>query len=117
MGNGTATPSGQLPIYEYQNGYADTWDIGGSRFGFYSSMAFDPDAYVGTSTVVPLAILSAPPTYGQLGGYGPMATNAAASNAAAQPWNPKQSPLPLVILGIAVALYGLHWLYYKERRK
>lgn len=117
--NGPTTTAG-LPTFEYQQGYADTWDVGGSRFPFWSSMAFDPDAYVGTTTVVPLAVLSAPPTYGQMGGQGGTYGNLSspvAANAAANPWNPKHSPTPIIIVALALALYGLHWLYYKDRRK
>lgn len=105
-----------LPVTELQNGYQDTWDIGGSRWALYSAMAFDPDAYVGTTTTVPLAVLSAPPTYGQLGsGYQGAKANAAATNAANNPWSFSQSPTILIIVALAVALYGIHWLYYKER--
>lgn len=112
MGNAT------LPVYEMQNGYADTWDVGGSRWPLYSSMAFDPDTYVGSTTVTPIAVLSVPPTYGQLaGGSGAPGYDPLAQNAAAAPWNPKHSPTPLVLIGLAIALYGLHWLYYKEHRR
>ena len=107
----------QLPVYETQEGYADTWDVGGSRWSLYSSSAFDPDAYVGTTTVVPTAVLSIAPTYSNLGSYGAQQSNPGAMVAAADPWNPKHSPTPLVIVGLGFALYALHWLYYKERRK
>lgn len=105
-----------LPVYEYQNGYQDTFDIGGSRWGLWSSSAFDPDAYVGTTTVVPLAVLSAPPTYQNMGTYGGSQPTPAVANAAGSPWSLKSSPTPLILVGLAIALYGLHWLYYKERR-
>lgn len=108
-----------LPVEEVQQGYADTWNIGGSRFPFYSEQAFDPYAYVGTTTVVPMALLSAPPTYGQLdsaaASYG---SNGAAQRVAnANPWHPGLSPLPLTIVGLVVGVFVFHWLYYKDRRK
>lgn len=111
-------PTAGLPVFEYQQGYADTWDVGGSRWPLWSSSAFDPDAYVGTTTVVPLAVLSAPPTYTQMGGlYGQVGDSPAMANAMANPWNPKHSPTPVVLVALALALYGIHYLYYKERRK
>lgn len=109
-----------LVATEVQQGYADTWDVGGSRWPFYSADAFDPYAYVGTTTVVPMALLSAPPTYGQLdsssaayGGNAPQSAMLAAS----APWSPKSSPLVMIILALVVGLYMFHYLYYKDRRK
>lgn len=114
-----AKASNALMVEEVQQGYADTWNIGGSRFPFYSEQAFDPYAYVGTTTVVPMALLSAPPTYGQLdsaaGSYG--TTGAASRVANANPWHPGLSPLPLTIVGLVFGVLVFHWLYYKDRRK
>jgi hypothetical protein len=111
-----------IPVNEWQQGYADTWDVGGSRFGLWAQSAFSPNSYVGTTTTVPLAVLSAPPTYSQLGGGSSTAAglggySPVASNAGANPWSPKHSPLPMVIVGFIVGLWGLHWLYYKDKRK
>lgn len=112
MGNAT------LPVEEVQQGYSDTWNVGGSRWPFYSSDAFDPYAYVGTTTVVPMALLSAPPTYGQLdaasSNYG--TNGAAARTASATPWNPGKSPLVPTIVALVVGVYLFHWLYYKDKR-
>lgn len=112
-----SAPAG-LPIYENQEGYSDTWDVGGSRFALWSSSAFDPDSYVGTTTTVPLAVQSIPPTYGQLGpsgsaggGYNP-ATQAAAAN----PFNAKLSPLPVTLVCLAIALLGVHFLYFHKKK-
>lgn len=108
-----------LPVEEVQQGYSDTWNIGGSRFPLYSENAFDPYAYVGTTTVVPMALLSAPPTYGQLdaasSSYG--TTGSAARNANSAPWNPGQSPLVPTLVALVVGVYIFHWLYYKNRKK
>jgi hypothetical protein len=108
-----------LPVEEVQQGYADSWSIGGSRFPFYSQDAFDPYAYVGTTTVVPMALLSAPPTYGQLdasaANYG--TTGSAARNASASPWNPGQSPLVPTVVALVIGVYVFHWLYYKNRKR
>lgn len=120
---GSSAPS-TIPVNEVQQGYADTWDLGGSRWPLYSAQAFDPYAYVGTTTVVPLALLSAPPTYGQLDASssnayasGPQGGSQASALAQSQPWNPKNSPLVPTIIGIVVGLYLFHYLYYKDRRK
>lgn len=114
-----AKQANTLAVDEVQQGYADTWNIGGSRFPFYSEQAFDPYAYVGTTTVVPMALLSAPPTYGQLdaasASYG--STGAASRVANANPWNPGKSPLPMTIAALVVGVLVFHWLYYKDRRK
>lgn len=110
---------GVLPVSEVQQGYNDTWDIGGSRWALYSDSAFDPYAYVGTTTVVPMALLSAPPTYGQLnsaaGQYG---SNGAASRvASANPWSPVESPMVLTIVGLVLGIYAFHYLYYKKHKR
>jgi hypothetical protein len=109
--------SGVLPVSEVQQGYADTWDIGGSRFPFWAQDAFDPWAYVGTTTVVPMALLSAPPTYGQLdsaaGSYG--SSGSASRLASSNPWHPGKSPLVITLVALVVTLYAFHWLYYKGR--
>lgn len=107
-----------LPVAQVQQGYANTVDIGGSRWPFYANDAFNPYAYVGTTTVVPEALLSAPPTYGQLNGNYvngamPTAGNVAASN----PWSPSTSPLVYVIVALVVGIYGFHYLYYKDRKR
>lgn len=113
--------SSVLPVEEVQQGYSDTWNIGGSRFAFYSEDAFDPYAYVGTTTVVPMALLSAPPTYGQLdaasGPNGVGANGAASRTASANPWSPSKSPLVPTIAALVIGVYVFHWLYYKNRRK
>lgn len=108
-----------LMVEEVQQGYADTWNIGGSRFPFYSEQAFDPYAYVGTTTVVPMALLSAPPTYGQLdsasASYGSAGRGSRIANSA--PWSPSKSPLPLTIAALVIGVVVFHWLYYKDRRR
>jgi hypothetical protein len=113
--------SNGLDVYETQEGYADTWDVGGSRYSFYANAAFDPQQYVGNTSAVPLALLSAPPTYATLdsaggaNGYGP--SGAASRTAAGSPFNPSASPLPWMIGGVIVAVYLFHYLYYRERRR
>ncbi|MGH7239166.1 MAG: hypothetical protein ACREHG_03760 [Candidatus Saccharimonadales bacterium] len=109
-----------LAVNEIQQGYANTLDIGGSRWaGTYAADAFDPYAYVGTTSVVPLAVLSAPPTYGQLdsayyGGSG--GANLASSVAKSNPMSPVHSPVVLTIVALVVGLYMFHWLFYKGRK-
>lgn len=108
-------------IYEDLNGYEDTWDIGGSRFALWAESAFDPQAYTGTTSPVPLALLSVPPTYGNMDEmsqqYSP--GGMASSNAAAKPFSFVHSPTPYIIVGLLVGFYALHKLYYskKDRRK
>jgi hypothetical protein len=119
-----ATAVAGPPVNEVQQGYADTWDIGGSRWGMYSAQAFDPYSYVGTTTVVPMALLSAPPTYGQLDAStsaayatGPGGGTQASTLAQSAPWNPKTSPLVPTIVAIVVGVYLFHYLYYKDRKR
>jgi hypothetical protein len=109
---------GGLDVYEQQEGYSDTWDIGGSRWSLYSESAFNPYSSVGTTTAVPLALLSAPPTYATLDGasanYGPQGASSRAARTA--PWSPKVSPLPWMIAGVVVAVYLFHYIYFKKDR-
>lgn len=105
-----------LDIYEAQSGYDDTWDIGGSRWSLYSSMAFNPNAYVGTTTVAPLGLLSVPPTYDQLnttsGQYG--SSGQAAKLGSAYPFDPRASIVPWALGAVLVCII-FHKMYYKGR--
>lgn len=118
MSNQPSAAVAGWPTSEWENGYADTYMIGGSRFPLWAQMAFDPNAYVGTTQVSTLATLSAPPTYSQLGSsnYAGM-SNPMVANAGSNPWSPVQSPTPLILVALVLSLFALHWLYYKERRR
>jgi hypothetical protein len=108
-----------MPVYENEQGYVDTWGVGGDRFAFLPSSMFSPTPVVGTTSPVPLALLSIPPTYNQLGtanaqyGQGTLAGSVGAS----APWNPQKSLLPLVIFGLVIGLYGIHKLYYADKKR
>jgi hypothetical protein len=110
-----------MPVYEQEQGYVDTWGVGGDRFGFLPSSMFHPDPFIGTTTLVPEALLSIPPTYSQLGPGGALNTQygngQAASQASAAPWSPSVSPLPWTIAALIVAVFGVHWLYFRDKRK
>jgi hypothetical protein len=108
-----------MPVYENEQGYVDTWGVGGDRFAFLPSSMFSPQPFVGTTSPVPTALLSIPPTYNQLNSanqdYGTQ--GAAARQGASAPWSPKSSLVPWVIVSLIVGLYGIHTLYYKDKRK
>src|ERR1700677_3286499 len=91
-----------MPVYENEQGYVDTWGVGGDRFGFLPASMFSPTAVVGTTSPVPLALLSIPPTYNQLGTanaqYGQSTLAGTAGQSA--PWNPKKSLVPWVLFGL-----------------
>ena len=113
----------QTAVSESANGYEDTWNIGGSRFSLWASSAFDPDTYVGTTTVVPTAVLSIAPTYSNLaagvgGTYAgaPGGDVVAAGQAAQNPMSLQKSPTPIVLGSLLIAVVGIHWLYYRERK-
>ena len=80
---------------------------------------FNPLQFYGTTSPVPEALLSIPPTYAQLGAanaqYGQ--GSLAGSVGAQQPWNPKVSITPWVVVGLLIALWGIHTLYFKDKRK
>lgn len=113
------TTAAVMPISEVQNGYVDTWNIGGDRFSFLAGSMFSPQAYVGLTDTVPIGLLSVPPTYDQLsgmvGGMGQTYNNAGAI-AAGSPWNPRKSLVPWVLFGLIIGWLGVHHLYYKRHR-
>lgn len=111
--------TGYPDMYRVQQGYIDTVGVGGDRFGFLPKSMMQPTMFVGTSNPVPLALLSIPPTYGQLtsvaGNYsGP---GAVANVAGANPWHPGKSLVPWVILGLLISVWGIHTLYFKKRKR
>ena len=93
---------------------SNTYEIGGSRFGLYDGNLMN-GAYGqgGTNTPGAFATPSIPPVYPNVtaaGQYG-MTTPPGVM----QPFNPKYSPLVLVVvLGIA-AVAALHWLHWHDR--
>jgi hypothetical protein len=98
--------------------YLRTLDLGGSRFGLWDPSAFNPAGMVGVTTTTSLATLSVPPTYSTMGGGSPYSgAHGAQDVAAGAPWSPRTSPLPWVLLFLVVALYGIHKLYFEERRR
>jgi hypothetical protein len=107
-------------VYENLSGYEDTWDIGGGRFPLYADSAFDPQAYTGTTSPVPLALLSIPPTYGEFNAMGEAGTYSAQGmanqNAAAAPFSFVHSPTPYIILGLIVGFFALHKLYFSKKK-
>lgn len=112
----------QSEVYENLQGYQDDWGIGGDRFSFLPSSMFNPTPFIGTTTLVPEALLSIPPSYSNVNmmgsgaaGYG--TSGAAARAGAAAPWNPSQSLVPWVIFGLVIGLWGIHSLYYKKGSK
>lgn len=113
------TATAAMPIYEVEQGYVDTWGVGGDRFGFLPQSMFYPQPYIGTTSPVPLAVLSIPPTYNQLNSansdYG-VATAGARAGAAA-PWSPSQSLVPWVLVGLIVGFLGVHYLYFDKKRR
>ena len=108
-----------LPISEFEQGYFDTWNIGGDRFAFLSRSMFDPTAFVGTTDPTTLAVLSVPPTYDELpiGGVNGSPGSQARAVGAANPWAPKASIVPWVLLGVFVGWLGIHVLYYHKRKR
>jgi hypothetical protein len=109
--------AGTVPVaFVPANGdWVETGDIGGSRFAFWSSRAFNPAGQVGASTTTQLATLSVPPTYSTMGGGSGYATMQGSATASASPWSPGKSPLPWVLVFLVVAMLGAHQLYFKKR--
>jgi hypothetical protein len=106
-----------MAVYETEQGYADTWGIGGDRFPFLPRSMFSPSPFVGTTSPTPIALLSIPPTYGNLSQAQATYGSPSSNSAAAAPWSPSASPLPWIIVGLLVGLYGIHKLYYDKRRR
>lgn len=105
-----------MPVYETEQGYIDTWGVGGDRFAFLPSSMFSPTAFLGTTDPSTLALLSIPPTYDQVG-YGVNGQgNSAAARGASAPWNPKASIVPWVLAALVVGWFGIHRLYYHKHR-
>jgi hypothetical protein len=110
--------SSGMNLYETLQGYADTWGVGGDRFPFYASSAFNPKMFTGQTTSGQIATLSIPPNYANLGGY---ASNQGSGNMAGQaganaPWNPRESIVPWVLVGLVVGWLGIHKLYYSKKK-
>lgn len=107
-----------MPVYGNEQGYLETWGIGGDRFAMFPQSMFHPQALVGTTDPSTLAVLSIPPTYDQLGhGYGQAYGPSAQATAHNDPWNPKASLVPWVILALVIGWFGIHRLYYKKGRR
>lgn len=113
-----ATTAPGIPVSEYEDGYADTWNIGGSRFALWSEDAFDPQAYTGITSPVPLALLSIPPTYGEMDSVSQnySGTGQASNNAGAAPFSFVHSPTPWIVVGLIVGFVALHKLYYSKKK-
>jgi hypothetical protein len=106
-----------LPVIPVGGDYTQTYDIGGSRFGMWAASGVNPAGMVGATTTTTLATLSVPPTYDTMGSgsvYTPGVSAPAA--AAASPWDPRVSPLMLVILALIISAYGIHKLYFDDKR-
>lgn len=108
------------PTGEVGADYVQTAEVGGSRFATWAKSAFNPAGMVGVSTVTELASPTVPPTMSQMtsSAYGEApGGSAAAAVASAAPFSPSESPLPWVIIGLIVGIFGIHRLYYADRRK
>lgn len=108
----------QLPMQTVGQGFIQTTEIGGSRFATWGKSAFNPAGMVGSTTVTGLATLSVPPTYNTMSAAGPLGMGSSASaNAAANPFSPKDSPLPWVILFLILSVWGVKRLYFDDKRR
>lgn len=106
-----------LDVFSETTGYANATNIGGSRYPLWVGQAFNPNNYVGTTTPVPLGLLSVPPTYDQIAPTGAGMSQGASNALASQfPWSPGKSPTPLIIVGLIVSVIGLHFLYFKRKK-
>ncbi|MGH7239269.1 MAG: hypothetical protein ACREHG_04280 [Candidatus Saccharimonadales bacterium] len=107
-----------VPVYsQSQQGYVNTVGVGGDRFSFLPSSMFNPRPLVGVTNPVPLALLSVPPTYGQLGTLAGNGRGNIAATAGANPWSPSASLVPWVIFALIISVLGMHWLYYRKRAR
>jgi hypothetical protein len=115
MANGNSVAA-MMPVSEVENGYVDTWNIGGDRFAFLARSMFNPLAFLGTTNPATLGLLSVPPTYDQLpaGGVG-QNPNMAPMIGAANPWNPRQSIVVPVLIALVISVIGVHYLYFHRR--
>lgn len=107
-----------LDIFTETTGYANATNIGGSRYPLWVQQAFTPNNFVGTTTPTTLGLLSVPPTYDQIAPAG-NGMNAGAANALASrnPWSPGKSPTPMIIVGLIIGVLGIHFLYYRKKRR
>jgi hypothetical protein len=109
-----------MPVYENEQGYIDTWGIGGDRFSFLPQSMFTPAPFVGTTSPTTLGLLSIPPTYNQLQianqqAYG--GGSLASQQGAAAPFDPRKSLVPWVVVGLLLGVWGIHQMYYKGRHR
>ena len=104
-----------LPVVGVGSGYAQTVDIGGSRFPIWGASAFNPMGMTASTTATTYATPSVPAVYGSQ----PSQYTGASSSmlASMDPWSTSASSLPLVIVGLVVSVFLIWHLYYRDRRK
>ena len=97
-----ATP--RFPYALTGSGLTKTSDIGGSRFGQWSVGAFSPTSYVATTTRMPVAQLSVPPTYANLSSMGVNSNPVKARAGSGPAWSPKSGSFWVIVAGVAIVV-------------
>ena len=96
--------------------------VNGQLIGAIPGVSQYVSGYAPYSAVAPAGPLTIPPTMGMMatgnGGLTPTGTadsNAqAVQNAKADPFNPKASPVVPALVGLAIALWALHAIHFRE---
>lgn len=81
----------------------------GSRALVIPSQAINPGVYDRPSSIAAASVGA------QGGRFGLAQMSSAASNALANPWDMRSSPVPWIAGGLVVGFIGLHYLHFRER--
>lgn len=104
-----------IPVGPY--GPGNTTEIGGSRFALWGEDVINPVGWGQQWTSKPYTFPTGVPMFGtNNAGATASGMQADDSMALANPLHFGHSPLPWALVGIVVAVVGLHWLHWRERK-